>query len=94
MKEEVSSNVDAGHAFYLGYEMAKASIALLLGKQYEQDEALRWGFLTKEEDHHRLATHQPPSRPQVTGCELVQRQLVRELKPELPQWKFKFRFES
>ncbi len=54
LKEEVSSNIDAGHAFYLGYEMAKASIALLLGKQYEQDEALRWGFLTKEEDHHRL----------------------------------------
>ncbi len=54
MQQEVSSNVDPAHAFYLGYEMAKASIALLLGKQYEQDEALRWGHLTKEEDHHRL----------------------------------------
>ena len=54
MSEDASSNVDPGHAFYLGYEMAKASIALLLGKQYEQDEALRWGYLTREEDHHRI----------------------------------------
>jgi hypothetical protein len=27
------------HAFYLGYEMAKAATALTLGKQYQQDEA-------------------------------------------------------
>lgn len=54
MEEQVSDNVDAGHAFYLGYEMAKASLALLLGKQYEQDESLDWGFLTKPEDHHRI----------------------------------------
>lgn len=54
MKHDISSNVDAGHAFYLGFEMAKASIALALGKQYEQDEALNWGFLTVEEDHHRI----------------------------------------
>lgn len=54
MNESVSDNVDAGHAFYLGYEMAKASIALTLGKQYEQDEALDWGMLTVEEDLHRL----------------------------------------
>jgi hypothetical protein len=49
-----SDNVDASHAFYLGYEMAKASIALQLGKQYEQDRALRWGHLTVEEDLHRI----------------------------------------
>jgi hypothetical protein len=54
MQQEVSDNVDPGHAFYLGYEMAKAAIALQLGKQYEQDQALRWGYLTKEEDHHRI----------------------------------------
>ncbi|MFK8112870.1 MAG: DUF6513 domain-containing protein [Rubripirellula sp.] len=62
MQREESSNVDPGHAFYLGYEMAKASIALLLGKQYEQDEGLRWGFLTKEENHHRIkrrSRHRP-----------------------------------
>jgi dihydropteroate synthase-like protein len=54
MAENVSDNVDAGHAFYLGYEMAKASIALTLGKQYEQDQALDWGILTKPEDLHRI----------------------------------------
>ncbi len=47
-------NLDASHAFYLGYEMAKAATALTLGKQYQQDEALDWGFLTREEVSHRL----------------------------------------
>lgn len=43
---------DASHAFYLGYELAKAVTALTLGKDYRQDEALRWGFLTREETSH------------------------------------------
>jgi dihydropteroate synthase len=43
---------DPEHAFYLGYEMAKAVTALTLGKNYVQDEALRWGFLTAEEESH------------------------------------------
>jgi dihydropteroate synthase-like protein len=47
-------NLDASHAFYLGYEMAKAATALTLGKDYRQDEALDWGFLTREEKSHRL----------------------------------------
>ena len=42
--------VDPAHSFYLGYEMAKAAIALQLGKQYVQDQALRWGFLSVEEE--------------------------------------------
>lgn len=46
-------NVDASHAFYLGYELAKATTALTLGKQYNQDQALDWGFLTEPEDNHR-----------------------------------------
>lgn len=41
--------IDASHAFYLGYEMAKAVTALTLGKQYRQDEALDWGMLTVRE---------------------------------------------
>jgi dihydropteroate synthase len=41
--------VDASHAFYLGYEMAKAVTALTLGKNYTQDRALNWGFLTRPE---------------------------------------------
>ena len=48
-------NLDPSHAFYLGYEMCKALIALQLGKQYTQDEALCWGHLTvQEKDRHRL----------------------------------------
>jgi dihydropteroate synthase len=39
------NRIDAGHAFYLGYELARAEIAAHLGKQYQQDEPLRWGLL-------------------------------------------------
>jgi len=46
------SPIDPAHAFYLAYEMAKAVTALTLGKNYVQDQALRWGFLTKEEESH------------------------------------------
>lgn len=46
--------LDPGHAFYLGYELAKASTALTLGKHYEQDEPLDWGFLTTAEESHYL----------------------------------------
>jgi dihydropteroate synthase-like protein len=45
--------VDPSHAFYLGWEMAKAAAALALGKNYVQDQALRWGFLTVPEESHR-----------------------------------------
>lgn len=48
------TNFDPSHAFYLGYEMAKAAIALTLGKEYRQDEALNWGYLTVPEESHRL----------------------------------------
>jgi hypothetical protein len=43
---------DAGHAFYLGYELAKAKTANTLGKWYRQDQALNWGFLTEPEPSH------------------------------------------
>lgn len=46
--------MDPSHAFYLGYEMCKAATALNLGKQYNQDESLDWGFLTQEESRHYL----------------------------------------
>lgn len=52
------NNVDPSHAFYLGYEMCKATIANQLGKNYEQDEALRWGHLTVEEISHRRLKRQ------------------------------------
>lgn len=34
---------DAPHAFYIGVELARAQIALQLGKHYMQDEELDWG---------------------------------------------------
>ena len=62
--------VDSSHAFYLGFEMCKALTAITLGKQYEQDESLRWGYLTKEEKHHRLnrrrASQEPANESQLT----------------------------
>ena len=48
------AQLDPSHSFYLGYEMCKAAVALALGKQYRQDEALAWGYLTVEEESHRL----------------------------------------
>ncbi|CAO3427117.1 DUF6513 domain-containing protein [Azospirillum endophyticum] len=40
--------IDAGHAFYLGVELARAQIAWQLGKRYAQDSELRWGVATDE----------------------------------------------
>ena len=55
------NRIDPSHAFYLGYEFAKAVTALTLGKNYTQDQALRWGFLTVPEQSHREThgTHKP-----------------------------------
>jgi dihydropteroate synthase-like protein len=50
------AEIDPSHAFYLGYEMAKAVTALTLGKNYVQDQALRWGLLTVSERSHRGGT--------------------------------------
>jgi dihydropteroate synthase len=44
---------DAAHAFYLGYELAKATTALTLSKAYRQDQPLTWGFLTEPEVSRR-----------------------------------------
>ena len=40
---------EPAHAFYLGYEMMKAKTALTLSKNYRQDRAMDWGFLTEPE---------------------------------------------
>ena len=55
LAETEPENLNASHAFYLGFEMCKAMTALTLGKQYTQDEALDWGHLTiPETNRHRL----------------------------------------
>jgi dihydropteroate synthase len=56
---------EATHAFYLGTELAKAGLAVTLGKNYRQDAPLSWGYLTPPDDqrpgHTRLTGR--PSRP-------------------------------
>ena len=56
-------NVDAAHAFYLGFELAKAATALTLSKTYTQDEALNWGYLTQPERSHRLKSGRAGAEP-------------------------------
>jgi dihydropteroate synthase len=41
---------EATHAFYLGKELARASLAVTLGKTYRQEGALSWGYLTPPDD--------------------------------------------
>jgi dihydropteroate synthase-like protein len=56
LAETHPANLNASHAFYLGYEMCKAMTAIQLGKNYTQDESLNWGHLTIEESNrHRLS---------------------------------------
>ena len=65
LQQPQSDNVDASHAFYLGFELAKAMTALQLGKQYNQDQSLDWGMLTVPEDLHRIARtsrHRSPDK--------------------------------
>jgi dihydropteroate synthase-like protein len=38
------------HAFYLGKELAKAKLAITLGKTYRQEGSLNWGYLTPPDD--------------------------------------------
>ena len=39
---------DSSHAFYLGVELARAQIALQLGKNYNQDNELTWGIAAEK----------------------------------------------
>jgi dihydropteroate synthase-like protein len=54
---------DPAHAFYLGRELTKARLALLLGKAYIQEQPLRWGYLTpgREETRHGRVRLEAPS---------------------------------
>jgi len=58
------AKLDASHAFYLGYELSKAMTALALRKQYRQDQALQWGFLTIPEVSAHERRRQPKSENQ------------------------------
>jgi dihydropteroate synthase-like protein len=48
--QEIFAELDVDeptHAFYLGQELARASLAMTLGKTYRQDGVLSWGYLTR-----------------------------------------------
>jgi len=55
---------EATHAFYLGRELARASLAVTLGKTYRQEGALSWGYLTPPDetvsDHVKLTQRSKP----------------------------------
>jgi dihydropteroate synthase len=56
---------DPAHAFYLGKELARASLAVTLGKTYRQEGALSWGYLTPADDvksEHVRLTQRPAKR--------------------------------
>ncbi len=55
--------VDPQHAFYLGYEFGKAVTALTLKKNYRQDQALDWGFLTLPEQSAHERRRQASRKP-------------------------------
>lgn len=51
--QEIFAQLDVDeptHAFYLGKELARASLAVTLGKTYRQEGALSWGYLTPPDD--------------------------------------------
>ncbi len=54
---KLDPGIDAGHAFYLGVEMARAQIAWQLGKRYAQDTELRWGVATDDPQDDSTGFH-------------------------------------
>ena len=55
---------EAAHAFYLGKELARASLAVALGKTYRQEGPLSWGYLTPPDEAKpdRVRLTQRPQR--------------------------------
>jgi len=53
---------EATHAFYLGKELMKARLALILGKTYRQEGELSWGYLTPPEAEDAATTARRESR--------------------------------
>ena len=58
--EKVNIEDDASHAFYLGIELARAQIALQLGKDYDQDNELDWGVAVSKKKSSLLK--RPPKK--------------------------------
>ena len=53
------------HAFYIGKELARAHLAMTLGKTYRQEGALSWGYLTPPDEarsEHVTLTQKPRTK--------------------------------
>ena len=57
---------DPSHAFYLGKELARASLAVTLGKTYRQEGALSWGYLTPADPPSLKRRKAGPGRVRLT----------------------------
>jgi dihydropteroate synthase-like protein len=58
------------HAFYIGKELARAHLAMTLGKTYRQEGALSWGYLTPPDEaraEHVTLTQKPRRSPAEAG---------------------------
>ena len=56
---------EASHAFYIGKELARAHLAMTLGKTYRQEGALSWGYLTPPDEaraEHVTLTQKPRTK--------------------------------
>jgi dihydropteroate synthase len=64
---------EATHAFYLGKELARASLAVALGKTYRQEGTLTWGYLTPPDEdraeHVRLTQRTAREHPADGGVD-------------------------
>lgn len=57
---------EPAHAFYLGKELARAHLAMTLGKTYRQEDSLSWGYLTPPDDvksEHVKLTYRARRKP-------------------------------
>jgi dihydropteroate synthase-like protein len=67
--QEIFAQLDVDeptHAFYLGKELARASLAVTLGKTYRQEGSLSWGYLTPADEvksEHVKLTARSRKRP-------------------------------
>ena len=58
------SVLDPGHAFYLGRELERAQLAVIIGKKYTQESPLRFGYLSPVREEPPQPS-EPPKEPNV-----------------------------
>jgi len=79
---------EPAHAFYLGKELARASLAMTLGKTYRQEGALAWGYLTPPDDvksdRVRLTQRPGPRKSKVKSQKSNRAQSLSSPEPRVP----------